>query len=60
VGKLWISEPLARAFATDGLTSIEEIGYIPLDELLKISSADRESILSARQRARQFLAPNDL
>jgi len=58
MGTLGMSESLAKALVADGLTCIEEIAYVPLDELLQVRAADREDILAARRRARSFLLPD--
>lgn len=55
---LEIDERVATALAEAGLTTIEEVAYIPLSELLQVSSISQKFLLTMRDRARQRLIHN--
>lgn len=46
---------VAEAFATAGFTAIEEVAYVPLDELLSVKSVEHWLLLELREKARQHL-----
>lgn len=50
-----VDERVATALVEAGLNSIEEVGYIPLPELLEIAAITQTLLLSLRERARQRL-----
>ena len=52
---LRVSESFARAFEEAGYTSIEEIGYVPFDELKQLKEFPEWALTDVRQRARQHL-----
>lgn len=52
---LRISEPHARAFEVSGYTAIEEIAYVPFDELKQLKEIPEWVLTDIRQRAREYL-----
>ena len=56
VRTLGTSESEARAILDGGHSSIEEVAYVPLEELYEVASVDKARILALREQARQHLA----
>jgi transcription termination factor NusA len=52
---LRMPQALAEALVAGEVTSVEELAYIPLEELLTISAVGRESLVEWRETARQHL-----
>ncbi len=48
-----VDERVATALVEAGLTTIDEVAYIPLQELLEIAEVTQTFLLSLRERARQ-------
>lgn len=55
VSDLDVEEDLATLLAEEGFTSLEEIAYVPTQELLAIEGFDQEIVDELRQRARDGL-----
>ena len=55
VSDLDVEEDLATLLAEEGFTSLEEIAYVPTQELLAIDGFDQEIVDELRQRARDGL-----
>ncbi|RMD71393.1 MAG: transcription termination/antitermination protein NusA [Gammaproteobacteria bacterium] len=53
--QLDVDEELADALVQHGFTSIEEVAYVPSQELLAIEGFDEALVQELRQRARDFL-----
>lgn len=53
--KLGIDEDVAQVLAEEGFTSLEEIAYVPLSEMLEIDGFDEELIEALRERAKAAL-----
>lgn len=53
---LEVDERVATALVDAGLTTIEEVACIPLQELLEIAEITQTLLLSMRERARQRIA----
>jgi hypothetical protein len=51
-----VSRAEATSLADEGHTSLEEIAFVPLDELLHANRIDRSRLLEVRARARKCLA----
>ena len=49
----------AEELASEGLTSIEEVAYVPQDELLAIPGLEKAQLLLLRERARAYLLRAD-
>lgn len=52
---LEVNEPVAIALVAAGLTVIEEVAYIPLQELLEVEGVEKKLLHSLRERARLHL-----
>ena len=50
-----VEEDLATLLAQEGFTSLEEVAYVPTQELLAIEGFDQEIVDELRQRARDGL-----
>ncbi len=55
VEKLGVDEEIADILTQEGFATIEEVAYVPLDEMLEIESLDEETINEIRERARNIL-----
>jgi len=55
VEQLGIDEDMAAVLVEEGLTSIEEIAYIPAQELLSVEGFDEEIVDALRERAKDAL-----
>ena len=55
VDKLDVDEDVASVLIDEGFTGLEEIAYVPLNELLEIEAFDEETVNELRDRARNVL-----
>lgn len=55
VEKLDVDEDIAEVLVQEGFTSLEEIAYVPLDELLAVEGFDEEIANELRNRAKDAL-----
>jgi N utilization substance protein A len=53
--KLDVDEEIAEILMQEGFVSLEEVAYIPLNEMLEIESLDEETVNEIRNRARNVL-----
>ena len=53
--KLDVDEEIADILINEGFTSLEEVAYVPLSEMLEIESFDEETITELRSRAKDAL-----
>jgi N utilization substance protein A len=53
--KLDVDEEVADILIAEGFTSLEEVAYVPLNEMLEIESFDEETVNELRNRARDAL-----
>ena len=53
--RLGVDEDVATILAGEGFTSIEEVAYVPADELLEIEGFDEDLVEALRNRARDVL-----
>jgi N utilization substance protein A len=53
--KLDVDEEIADILISEGFTSLEEIAYVPLQEMLEIESFDEDTINELRTRAKDAL-----
>ncbi|HSV60219.1 MAG TPA: transcription termination factor NusA [Variovorax sp.] len=53
--KLDVDEEIADILIAEGFTSLEEVAYVPISELLEIESFDEETINELRSRAKDAL-----
>ncbi len=52
---LMIDEDLAIILLNEGFTSLEEVAYVPLQEMLEIEDLDEEIVMALRERAKDVL-----
>lgn len=55
ISKLDVDEEVADILIDEGFSSLEEIAYVPLAEMLEIESFDEETVNELRNRARNVL-----
>jgi N utilization substance protein A len=55
VEKLDVDEEVADILIEEGFTSLEEVAYVPLQEMLEIESFDEDTITELRNRAKDAL-----
>lgn len=55
IEKLDVDEEMAEIMVQEGFSTLEEIAYVPLDEMLEIESFDEETVNELRNRARNVL-----
>src|SRR4051812_154720 len=55
VEKLDVDEEVADILIAEGFTSLEEVAYVPLQEMLEIESFDEETVQELRARAKDVL-----
>jgi N utilization substance protein A len=55
VEKLDVDEEVADILIAEGFTSLEEVAYVPLQEMLEIESFDEETVHELRTRAKDAL-----
>jgi N utilization substance protein A len=53
--KLDVDEEVADILASEGFSSLEEIAYVPIQEMLEIESFDEDTVNELRNRARDAL-----
>jgi len=53
--KLDVDEDVAQVLVEEGFTSLEEVAYVPLAEMLEIDAFDEDTINELRARARDAL-----
>jgi N utilization substance protein A len=53
--KLAVDEDIAQILAAEGFTSLEEIAYVPLQEMLEIDGFDEDLVEALRERAKAAL-----
>lgn len=53
--KLGVDDEVAQMLAGEGFTSLEEIAYVPLQEMLEIEDFDTELVEALRERAKAAL-----
>src|SRR6187431_2608505 len=53
--KLDVDEEIADILISEGFTSLEQVAYVPLDEMLEIESFDEDTVNELRSRARNAL-----
>ena len=58
--KLDVDEEIADILAREGFSSLEEVAYVPLNEMLEIESLDEQTVNELRNRARNILLTEDI
>ena len=57
--KLDVDEDIASILAREGFATVEEIAYVPLQELVGIDEFDEEIVEALRQRAKEVMSSHD-
>jgi transcription termination/antitermination protein NusA len=55
IDKLDVDEDVADILVREGFNTLEEVAYVPLDEMLEIEALDEETVNELRSRARNAL-----
>ncbi len=55
MGKLDVDEEVAGILVQEGFATLEEVAYVPINEMLEIEAFDEETIHEIRNRARNVL-----
>ena len=55
IDKLDVDEVIAQLLVTEGFTSIEEVAFVPIEELASIEGFDEDVSNELRERGRQYL-----
>ena len=53
--KLDVDEEIADILIAEGFTSLEEVAYVPISEMLEIESFDEDTVTELRSRAKDAL-----
>ena len=59
IDALNVDDVIAHLLVTEGFTSLEEVAFVPMDDLTDIEGFDEEVAGELRERARQFLKTRD-
>ena len=60
IDALGVDDVLSHLLVTEGFTSIEEIAYVPVEDLLGIAGLDADLVAELRNRAEQYIADREL
>jgi len=55
ISKLDVDEEVANILIEEGFSSLEEVAYVPIAEMIEISSFDEDTVTELRNRARNAL-----
>ena len=58
--KLDVDEEVAEILVQEGFTSLDEIAYVPLNEMLEIEAFDEDTVNELRRRARDSLLTEEI
>ncbi len=58
--KLDVDQDVADVLIDEGFTTIEEIAYVPMSEMLEIEAFDEETVKEIRQRARDIFVNEEI
>jgi N utilization substance protein A len=58
--KLDVDEEIADLLIAEGFTSLEQVAYVPLEEMLEIESFDEDTVNELRTRAKDALLTMDI
>jgi len=56
---LGVDDVLSHLLVAEGFTSIEEIAYVPIEDLLGVEGLDDDLVAELRDRAEQYLAERE-
>jgi len=60
VDKLDVDQEVADILIAEGFTSLEELAYVPINEMLEIEAFDEDTVNELRERARNALLTQEL
>jgi N utilization substance protein A len=60
VDKLGVDEELAAILVEEGFTTLEEVAYVPINEMLEIDGFEEDLVNELRQRAKDILLTQEL
>lgn len=60
IEKLGVDDELAGILVDEGFTSLEEVAYVPLAEMLEIEAFDEETVTELRTRAKDALLTQEI
>ncbi len=60
INKLDVDEEVANILITEGFSSLEEVAYVPLQEMLDIEGFDEETVNELRARAKDALLTQEI
>ena len=55
IAKLDVDQEVADILIEEGFTSLEEVAYVPINEMLEIESFDEDTVTELRSRAKDAL-----
>ena len=58
--KLDVDEEVAQILVQEGFTSLDEVAYVPLNEMLEIEDFDEDTVNELRRRARDALLTEEI
>ncbi len=58
--KLDVDEEVAQILVSEGFTSLDEVAYVPLNEMLEIEAFDEDTVNELRRRARDSLLTEEI
>ena len=59
IDALNVDDVIAHLLVTEGFTSVEEVAFVPIEELTSIEGFDEDLVEALRERAREFLEHRD-
>ncbi|MDE1978407.1 MAG: transcription termination/antitermination protein NusA, partial [Betaproteobacteria bacterium] len=60
VEKLDVDQEVADILIAEGFTSLEELAYVPINEMLEIEAFDEDTVNELRERARNALLTQEI
>jgi N utilization substance protein A len=58
--RLDVDEEVAEILVSEGFTSLDEVAYVPINEMLEIEAFDEDTVNELRRRARDSLLTEEL
>ena len=59
IDALNVDDVIAHLLVTEGFTTVEEVAYVPMEELTNIEGFDEDLVEALRERAQEFLETRD-
>ena len=57
IDALNVDDVIAHLLVTEGFTTVEEVAYVPMEELTNIEGFDEDLVEALRERAQEFWRP---